>query len=252
MVSRKALVQYLDQLLDARKVSDYCPNGLQVSGKENIKTLVTGVTACRALLEAAVHHQADAVLVHHGYFWKNEPLPLTDMKYARLQVLFSNQISLLAYHLPLDLHLQYGNNIQLAQVLNIETQGQWLVEGLPLIFHGSFTGGIQPKDLSEYIEKRLNRKPLFISGGRNMPIQKVAWCTGAAQQFIELAARQGADAYLTGEVSEATTHVARELGIDFFACGHHATERYGVQALGEHLAAQFGIQHQFVDIENPV
>lgn len=252
MVSQSELARYLDHLLGAQNVKDYCPNGLQVAGKEQIKTIVTGVTACKALLEKAVEHQADAILVHHGYFWKNEPLSLTGMKYERLRVLFAHQINLFAYHLPLDLHLEYGNNVQLAQRLAIEVKGQLMVDGLPLVFYGDLPFAMPSESLLMHLEERLQRRPFYIESGRDSNIKRIAWCTGAAQQFIELASTVGADAYLSGEISESTTHAARELGIDFFACGHHATERYGVQALGEHLAKQFGIQHIFVEIENPV
>lgn len=252
MVSQGELTRYLDQLLGVQAIKDYCPNGLQVSGKENIRTIVTGVTACKALLEKAAEQQADAVLVHHGYFWKNEPLSLTGMKYDRLRILFAHQMNLFAYHLPLDVHLQYGNNVKLAEVLGFEVKGQSMIEGLPLVFYGDLPFGMEADALSMLIEDRLQRKPLHIEGGRNSRLQKVAWCTGAAQQFIEVASKLGVDAYVTGEISESTTHAARELGIDFFACGHHATERYGIQALGEHLANQFGVQHTFIEIENPV
>lgn len=252
MVLREELTCYLNQLLNVKNISDYCVNGLQVSGKEEIKTIVTGVTACKALLEKAALLKADAILVHHGYFWKNEEPSLTGMKYERLRILFEHQMNLFAYHLPLDVHLQYGNNVQLAKQLDLEIKGQSNVEELPLVFYGNLTIPMTTDILSKHIENVLMRKPFYIQGNEKPCIQSVAWCTGAGQKFIELAFQLGVDAYLTGEVSESTTHAARELGINFFACGHHATERYGILALGEHLANQFGIKHQFIDIENPV
>lgn len=252
MLSLTELVEYLDKLLNVAAIRDYCPNGLQVQGKETIKKIVTGVTASQALLDAAVAAKADVVLAHHGYFWKGENPCVTGMKYHRLNTLLKNQINLLAYHLPLDVHAEYGNNVQLAQLLDFVLTGWWQNDdGLACIAHGRLMHPMSADDLVAVITKALGRVPLHIPG-QTTAIKTIAWCTGAAQDFIDVAIANQVDAYLTGEVSERTVHQAREAGIHFFAAGHHATERYGVKTLGEHLAIQFNIQHEFIDIDNPV
>ena len=252
MVSRNELLAYIDDLLDVAAFSDYAPNGLQVEGRDHIGRLVTGVTACQALLDEAAARRADAVLVHHGYFWKGEDACIRGMKRARLKVLLENDINLLAYHLPLDAHPDMGNNARLAALLGIEVLGALGRDGGPsLALWGRFNKGISAEGLVTRIEQALNRTPLHIAG-RVPSITTVGWCTGAAQGMIEHAAREGLDAYISGEISEPTVHTARELGIHYFAAGHHATERCGVQALGTHLAEHFGIEHEFVDVGNPV
>jgi len=252
MINISELESYLNQLLQPDNYPDYCPNGLQVSGKSDVSTIVTGVTASLALIEAAIEKQADTILVHHGYFWKHENPCITGPKHQRLKQLLAHDINLLAYHLPLDIHPELGNNVQLAHELGIEVMGQFDVEpGLSLGFVGEFKEAVSPEDLIKLINTRLQRMPLHISNHQK-PIKRIAWCTGAAQDYIEQAHRAGVDAYLTGEVSERTTHAARELGIHFIAAGHHATERYGIKALGAHLAEHFGLKHYFIDIENPV
>jgi dinuclear metal center YbgI/SA1388 family protein len=252
MANLKALVEYTDALLGAAGYRDYCPNGLQVEGRQEIRHLVSGVTASMALIEAAGAAGADALLVHHGYFWKGEDACITGMKQRRLRRLLGADISLLAYHLPLDAHARLGNNTQLARVLGFETEGSFGNEpDLQLGQYGRLSRALDAAALAAHIGERLGRVPLHIPGAAAR-IETVGWCTGAAQSYIEAAAVRGLDAFISGEISEQTVHVARETGIHYFAAGHHATERYGVQALGAHLAEHFGITHEFVDIENPV
>ncbi|MFO8024157.1 Nif3-like dinuclear metal center hexameric protein [Thiohalophilus sp.] len=251
MVQLSDLVRYLDDLLEVERFTDYCPNGLQVEGSATINRLVCGVTASQSLIEAAVEAGADALLVHHGYFWKGEAAPIAGIKKRRIARLLENDISLLAYHLPLDAHPVYGNNVQLAKVLDLKVAGSFGPPGNPAIgLYGGLPVPLSGEALAEEIAVRLGRAPLHV-GGTTAPVSNLAWCTGGAQSLIEEAVRLGVDAYLTGEVSEQTVHLARENGIHFFAAGHHATERYGAWALGEHVAEHFGIEQQFIDIDNP-
>jgi len=251
-VETQALVDYLDNLLTIKNFNDYCPNGLQVAGKNNIDCLVTGVTANQALIDAAIEKKADAILVHHGYFWKGEDRRLLGIQKNRIKTLLTQDINLFAYHLPLDAHPQWGNNIQLAHQLEIQVTGTLEQQGAPnYVFHGNLKRALPPSELAQWLTSQLNREPLHIQG-RSKTISSIAWCTGAAQSFIQYAIAAKCDAYLTGEASEQTVHQARESGIHFFAAGHHATERYGVAALGNHLTQKFGIKHFFVDIDNPV
>ena len=245
------LLATADALLTPERFQDYCPNGLQVEGKPQIRRLVSGVTASLALLEAARDSGADAILVHHGYFWKNEVPVVTGIKRRRLQLLLQHDISLIAYHLPLDAHPEFGNNAQLAQQLDIEITGGLQSGANPMGNIGRLREAMSPEAFVEKISQRLGRAPQFIAGGDHA-IRTLAWCTGAAQGYIEQAAALGVDAFLSGEISEQTVHSARELGLHFIAAGHHATERYGVRALGEYLAAQLQIEHVFIDIANPV
>lgn len=252
MVKRDDMLSALDKLLQPEKFRDYCPNGLQVEGKEIIQRVVTGVTASQALLDAAVVEQADAIFVHHGYFWKGEDARVRGMKKHRLQTLLAHDINLFGYHLPLDAHPKLGNNICLAQALSLEVEGG-MEPGNPLSvgLTGRLPHAMSAEEFAEFVESRLGREVLHI-GESEDEIETLAWCTGAAQGFIEQAQALGVDAYLSGEISEPTVHVARETGIHYFACGHHATERYGVQAVGDWLAAEFGVEHIFIDIDNPV
>lgn len=249
MTDRQHITRYLDDLLQVSQFSDYCPNGLQIEGRNTVTHIVSGVTASQALIEAAIGQQADALLVHHGYFWKGEEPCLTGLKRARIVRLLENDINLLAYHLPLDAHPELGNNAQLAQKLGLQVEGTAGETGL--IWYGSLPAPCTAAELAGHIDSVLGRTPLYIEGGEG-PISRVAWCTGAAQGYLEQAAALGVQAFISGEISEQTVHVARELGLDYFSAGHHATERYGVQALGEHLADCFAIRHTFIDIENPV
>ena len=252
-LTRLELSEYLDQLLLVDHFKDFCPNGLQVQGKKHIQLIVSGVTASRALIEKAIRMHADAILVHHGWFWKNDEPVITGQLHDRLKLLMDHEINLFAYHLPLDAHPTLGNNASLANELGFKTLGKALHQ--ELIFWGELGGGyakaVNLGQLSLKIEGVLKRKPLVI-GKSNQKIKRIAWCTGAAQGYFKEAVKLGVDAYLSGEISEQTTHLAHESGLAYIAAGHHATERYGVQSLGKHLQEHFGIIHHFIDIDNPV
>ena len=252
MLKRDHLLGLLDDELQTHRFRDYCPNGLQVEGREQVRRLVTGVTACQALIDAAIVEEADAIFVHHGSFWKNEDQRVRGMKKQRLQTLLRHDISLFAYHLPLDAHPQLGNNAQLARRLGLHMEGG-LEPDNPLSVGnvGRLDEPMSAEDFAAHVEAVLGREALHIGDSQD-EIETLAWCTGAAQGFIEQAQALGVDAYLSGEISEPTTHFARETGIHYFACGHHATERYGVQAVGEWLANEHGLEHIFIDIDNPV
>ncbi|EPC03830.1 hypothetical protein L861_00605 [Litchfieldella anticariensis FP35 = DSM 16096] len=251
MISRDELVRACDALLRVERFKDYTVNGLQVSGNKRVARVLSGVTACQALLDEAVAWDADLVLVHHGYFWKNEPVAVTGMKRQRLATLLAHDINLLAYHLPLDAHPELGNNAQLAKCLDFTVEGCADGEvGEGLLWLGCPPRSMDSWGLAAHIDECLSREPLLIDGGVG-EIERVAWCTGGAQDMIMSAFEAGATAFVSGEISERTTHLAREMGISYLAAGHHATERYGVQALGEWLASEFGVTHRFVDIDNP-
>lgn len=241
----------LDGWLNTQAFSDdYAVNGLQVEGNRSIRRLVSGVTASLAMIEAAIAAKADALLVHHGVFWRSDPHALVGMQAKRVAALMREGIHLLAYHLPLDAHDTYGNNVQLAHRLGLDIISplgdQW---GLGLI--GSSTEMMSPSSCKAHIQQILGREPLHIAGPQKN-LKRIAWSSGAAQDDIVVAAAKGCDAFLSGEVSERTYHQAKELGLHYFACGHHATERYGVEALGEACAKALGIEHQMIDIDNPV
>ncbi len=248
----KAIESDLNALLKPELFNDYCPNGLQVEGRGRISRLVSGVTACQNLIDRAVAAEADMLLVHHGYFWKGEDPTVTGIKRTRIQALLENQLNLFAYHLPLDVHPELGNNAQLGRLLGLQATGEFgRYQGRNIGLLGEISSSLTVQTLVDLIENRLQRKPLVIEG--NSPeVRTVAWCTGAAQGYIEEAVDSGVDVFITGEASEPTVHIARESGICFIAAGHHATERYGVQAVGNYLAETFQLQHQFIDIDNPV
>jgi len=250
--TRDELAAYLAQTLNVAQYRDYCPNGLQVEGRSEIGLIVSGVTASQALLDAAVDLKADAVLVHHGYFWRGEDARVIGMKHKRLKTLLANDINLFAYHLPLDAHLTLGNNAQLARIIGLEGSSRFGDEQLGWLGRASTSTGMQTvADLAQAIAQRLGRTPLLIGDG-NVPLRQVAWCTGAAQGMLGDAIAAGASVYISGEISEPTVHLAREAGVAYIAAGHHATERYGVQALAAQLVERFGIEHHFIDIDNPV
>lgn len=246
---RNDLVAYLDEFLAAAAFRDYCPNGLQVEGRDHVDVIVTGVTASADLLDAAVAAGADAVLVHHGYFWKGEDPRITGMRRRRLASLLTHGISLLAYHLPLDAHPDIGNNAMLARRLDLAIEGRFGEQDIGA--YGVLGEPLRLEEFAARIASRLDRQPLLI-GDPERPVRRIAWCTGAAQGYFEQAAALGVDVYVTGEASEQTFHVARESGVAFIAAGHHATERYGIEALGAHLAARFGLSQRFIDLANPV
>ncbi|MFT7682555.1 MAG: dinuclear metal center YbgI/SA1388 family protein [Moritella dasanensis] len=250
-LNNKKLENILTEFMQPHRVRDFTVNGMQVQGKDTVTKVITGVTASQALIDAAVAHQADAILVHHGYFWKNESPAITGIKYNRIKTLIKNDINLYAYHLPLDIHPELGNNVELAKLLGITVRRglePWDKASVALV--GKFEDEISTAELTQRIETQLNRTPLVVDAGK--PIKSVAWCTGGGQSYIELAIEQGIDAFISGEASEQTIHLAREAGISFFAAGHHATERYGVKALGEWLAEEKGLDVTFIDIDNPV
>ena len=244
------LVAAADELLQPQCFSDYCPNGLQVAGRDTVTRVVSGVTASQALIDAAVERGADAIIVHHGYFWRGEDPCVVGMKKRRLATLLAHDISLIAYHLPLDAHPELGNNAQLAKILGIEVEGGMDSSPRPVGNIGRLPQPMSARDFATHVGAVLGREPLLEVVGDH-PIRSIAWCTGGAQSYIDKAAALGGDAYLSGEVSEPTIHSARELGVHYIAAGHHATERYGAPALAGHLAERFGLQHEFVDIDNP-
>lgn len=246
------LERLLNEQLNVAAIKDYCPNGLQVEGKSEINKIITGVTASQALIDQAILANADAILVHHGYFWKGENEQVRGMKRLRLKALLTHDINLYAYHLPLDIAPELGNNAQLAALLNISNTGPLEVGNtLSVARWGELDTPLSGTQLSERLENVLGRSILHVGDTGPNIIRRVGFCTGGGQGFIDLAAAQGMDAFITGEVSEQTVHVARECGIHFFAAGHHATERYGVKALGEWLAAEQGLQVSFIDVDNP-
>lgn len=249
MASRSDIESYLGTLLDVGKFRDYGPNGLQVEGKAQVHKLVSGVTASRAFIEAAIAHQADAVLVHHGLFWRGQDGRLTGWLKARVELLMAHGINLFAYHLPLDAHPAYGNNAQFGARLDLAADARFGEQELGFI--GTPGQPLSTASLRALIAERLGREPVMVDGRGGAPLRRIAWCTGGAQGYFESAIAAGADAYLTGEISEPQAHLARETGVAFFACGHHASERYGAPALGAHVAGTFGLAHEFIEIDNP-
>ena len=248
-MQRAELDAYLDQYLDVAKFRDYCPNGLQVEGNAIVERIVTGVTASLELIERAIESRADALLVHHGYFWRGEDQRIVGVKRGRIARLLDNDLNLYAFHLPLDAHAEVGNNAALARVLGLEIDGR--TGEHEIVFFGKPAAELTLGALAARVESTLARTPLVV-GDAERPVRRVAWCTGAAQGFLEEAVRLNVDAYITGEASEQTVHLARESGVAFIGAGHHATERYGIQALGTHLAERFGLEHLHIDIPNPV
>ncbi|MBS0370019.1 MAG: Nif3-like dinuclear metal center hexameric protein [Proteobacteria bacterium] len=248
-MDRAELQRYLDTLLNVGIFKDYCPNGLQVEGRAEVHRVVCGVTASQALLDAAVAKGADMVLVHHGYFWRGEDGRITGMRKRRLATLLNNDINLFAYHLPLDAHAELGNNAQLGKLMGWHADGRFGEQDLG--WTGSLSHETSLTALARQAAARLGREPLVL-GDAERTIRRVAWCTGGAQGYFEQAIATGVDCFISGEVSEQTTHLARESGVAYLAVGHHASERYGVQALGRHLAETFGVEAEFVEVDNPV
>jgi dinuclear metal center YbgI/SA1388 family protein len=246
---RDALAGWMDRLLESGRFSDYGPNGLQVEGRTRVRRIVSGVTASLALIEAAAADGADAIVVHHGLFWRGQDGRVTGWMKRRLAALLAHDISLYAYHLPLDAHPEVGNNARLGAELGLTVAGSFGDKALGLI-GAPADGPCSLEALTARVQATLGRAPVVVPGdGR--PVRRVAWCTGGAQGYFESAIAAGADVYLTGEISEPQAHIARETGCAFLACGHHATERYGAQALGARVAAEFGLQHRFIDLDNP-
>ena len=249
IMDREQLRNVLDTLLDAARFRDYCPNGLQLEGRARIARVVSGVTASMALIERAVETNADAILVHHGLFWKGDDMRITGPKKRRIELLFKHQINLFAYHLPLDAHAKLGNNAQLAKQLGFTVTGRFAEQDIG--FLGKLKKPVSAKVLQSSISTALGRKALVV-GPLGAIVQRIGWCTGGAQGYFDAAIAAGCDACLSGEISEQTTHLAREAGVPYIAAGHHATERYGVQAVGAWLRSKYGVAHQFIDDDNPV
>jgi len=250
-IALSTLVEEADRYLGAAKIADYCPNGLQVEGRSQVLRIVSGVTASQALLDAAAEAGADVVLVHHGYFWKGENPCVTGMKQRRLKTLLQNDMSLLAYHLPLDVHPEVGNNVQLARQLDITVEGP-LDPANPKIVGllGSLDEPMSARDFARKVQEVMGREPLLVEGSHI--VRRVGWCTGGGQGYIDQAIAAGVDLFISGEASEQTYHSAQENDVSFIAAGHHATERYGVQALGDYLARRFALEHIFIDCPNPI
>jgi dinuclear metal center YbgI/SA1388 family protein len=249
MTHAKILGQAFDALLQPEKFRDYGPNGLQVEGDRDVQVLVSGVTASRALIEAAIAAQADAIVVHHGLFWRGQDGRITGWMRERLRLLLAHGIHLFAYHLPLDAHPELGNNAQLARVLGLQAEGRFGEQELGFV-GTPVQAWPGPQAWADHVAAKLGRSVTCV-GGRDRPVRRVAWCTGGAQGYFEGAIAQGVDAFITGEISEPQAHLARETGVAFLACGHHATERYGAPALAAHVAQNLGLQHRFIEIDNP-
>lgn len=243
------LGDHLDTLLDASRLKDYCPNGLQVEGRPEVLRVLCGVTASQALLDLAVAGGHDAVFVHHGLFWKGDDGRVTGFRRRRLRTLLANDISLFAYHLPLDVHPELGNNAQLARRMGWQGEARFADQELGWIGRPARVGE-RAHETARALAGALGREPLLVGDGERA-VRRIAWCTGGAQGYFEAAIAAGADAFITGEISEPQAHYAREMGVAFLACGHHATERYGAPAVAGHVAAQLGLKHEFIDIDNP-
>ncbi|MBE2894277.1 Nif3-like dinuclear metal center hexameric protein [Spirabiliibacterium falconis] len=245
------LERIINNELKSTEIRDYAPNGLQIEGKSAVSKMICGVTACQALIDYAVTQHADAILVHHGYFWKNEPLEIKGMKAKRIRTLMQNNINLYAYHLPLDVHPTLGNNAQLAKLLNITDLEPLEETPFSIPIYGKLETPLTGSALAQRLEQVLHRTPLYCGDNAPERIKRVALCTGGGQDYIELAAANDIDAFITGEVSERTIHIAREMGIHFFAAGHHATERFGVQALGKWLNTHYDLDVEYHEVNNP-
>ena len=250
MVERTALLALTDGLLQPERFKDYCPNGLQVEGRPQVQSIASGVTASLALIQAAIEAGADTLLVHHGLFWRNQTGTVTGWLKSRLALLLQHDINLLAYHLPLDAHPALGNNAQLATHLGFRVDGRFGEQGLGFVGQAP-TAFEHGQALAQHLQSRLGKQPVSVVPDAKRPVRRIAWCTGGAQNLFEEAIAQGVDAFITGEISEPQAHLAHETGVSFFACGHHATERYGAPALGAHLGEQLGVKHVFIDIDNP-
>lgn len=255
MIKRNEMTAYLQEFLACHLYQDYAPNGLQIEGADDIQSICTAVTASRDVIEQTAQLGAEALFVHHGYFWRGESPVISGMKRKRIGSLLSSDINLFAYHLPLDCHPTLGNNACIGSQLALKKdtiKGHTINNNANLLWSGAFSEGQSAEALMESLEQLFQKKPIHIGASQNKPIHRIAWCSGAAQDFIEEAHALGVDAYVSGEVSERTYYQAKEMGIHYFACGHHATERFGIRALGEHLAHKFSLKHHFIDSDNPV
>lgn len=251
MTHRQDLLQAFDTLLAPERFKDYGPNGLQVEGRATVRRIVSGVTASRALIEAAVQRGADAIFVHHGLFWRGQDGRVTGWMKQRLALLLAHDINLYAYHLPLDAHPELGNNAQLGRQLGLVAQGRFGEQDLGFVGgRADGTAFADSAELAAHVRQALGRDVTCVPGADG-PLRRIAWCTGGAQSYFEAAIAAGAQAFLTGEISEPQAHYARECGVTFLACGHHATERYGAPAVAGHVARELGLEHEFIDVDNP-
>lgn len=250
--TREELVAYLHEYLSCEDFADFAPNGLQIEGGVNIRTICTAVSASQDAINQAIAEGADALIVHHGYFWRSEAPVIVGIKHKRIASILEHQINLLAYHLPLDCHLEIGNNACLGRLFELNNLKSHTIDRIPnLMWTGELSSSLSFDALSRHIGNKLQREPLHIKGPQKL-IRRLAWCSGAAENYIDYAKKLEVDAYLSGEVSERTYYEAKELGLHYYACGHSATERYGILALGQHIAERFGIKHHFIESDNPV
>ncbi|MBV8250799.1 MAG: Nif3-like dinuclear metal center hexameric protein [Comamonas sp.] len=247
-IERNQLLSVFNGLLQPERFKDYGPNGLQVEGRSEIRRIVSGVTASRALIEAAIAAEADAIFVHHGLFWRGMDGRITGWLKERIRLLLAHDINLFAYHLPLDAHPELGNNARLGAQLGVQGQAMFGEQNLGWLADAEFADAAA---LADHVQRALGRSVTLVGADGQRPIRKLAWCTGGAQGFFESAIAAGADAYITGEISEPQAHLARETGVCFIAAGHHATERYGAPAVAAHVAQECGLEHRFIDIDNP-
>jgi dinuclear metal center YbgI/SA1388 family protein len=248
MATRAEVEAFLQQLLAPERFKDYGPNGLQVEGRAEIRKVVSGVTASLAFIEAASAAGADMLFVHHGLFWRGHDGRLTGWLKARVERLIRADINLFAYHLPLDAHPSLGNNARLGAELGLQAVARFGEQDLGFI--GPASEAVTLAALARQVQSRLHRAPT-VAPGDGRTLRRIAWCTGGAQSYFEAAIAAGADAFLTGEISEPQAHLARETGVAFLACGHHATERFGAPAVAAELAASLGLAHEFIDVDNP-
>ncbi|MDR2788255.1 MAG: Nif3-like dinuclear metal center hexameric protein [Candidatus Accumulibacter sp.] len=248
-MKREALVRYLDELLEPARFRDYCPNGLQMEGAVDVRRIVAGVSACQALIDAAVARDADTLLVHHGWFWRGEDARVIGFRKTRMWTMLARDINLIAYHLPLDAHPRLGNNARLAALLDWRVDGRFGEQDMGWIGRPAATQTLA--EMTRRIAGQLCREPLAI-GDADRRIERLAWCSGGGQDYFEQAVALGVDVFVSGEISERAVHLARESGVACLAVGHHASERYGVRALAGHLSEKFGLECEFVDIDNPV
>ena len=252
MAALQEIIQWCNDTLKTHEFKDYAPNGLQIEGKSEVKKIVCAVTASQEAIDAAVAQQADLLLVHHGYFWKGEAYPITGMRGKRIKTLIQHDISLVAYHLPLDSHPMLGNNAAIADLLELEIfEALDASERHPIGNIGYLKQALNPEDFKNLLTERLGFQTIHLPADKKT-IQKVGFCTGAAQDFISKAAEQNCDAYISGEVSERTYYEAKELDVHYYACGHHATERYGVQRLGKAISEQFNLEYSYFELNNPI
>ena len=252
MAQLKEIIQWCDETLNTHEFKDYAPNGLQIEGRSDVQKILCAVTASQEAIEAAIAQNADILLVHHGYFWKGEPYPITGMRGKRIKSLIQHDISLVGYHLPLDSHPTLGNNAAIAECLALENlQALDPSERHPIGNIGFLKHAMSATEFRDYLTARLGFNTIHLPAEKNQ-IQKVGFCTGAAQDFIGKAAEQGCDAFISGEVSERTYYEAKELDVHYYACGHHATERYGVQRLAKAISEQFNIEYSYFELNNPI